>query len=122
MKGFTLKSLSASLVLGVASLGFAAQSYAADDNLPVATTVGQILENTQDDQPVQLRGTLTKLEGHDKYSFSDGTGEIQADIDKDELPAGTLTPETRVEIRGEVDKGIIGKTEIDVKSVMIITE
>ncbi|HLS42148.1 MAG TPA: NirD/YgiW/YdeI family stress tolerance protein [Paenalcaligenes sp.] len=123
MKHTTLKSLSASVVIGVASAAFVLPAHAADEALPVATSVGQILENVQDDQPVSLKGTLTKLDNDDeKYSFSDGTGEIQVDIDEDVFPPASFSPDMQVEITGEVDKGIIGRTEIDVKSVNVATE
>ena len=120
MKNLTLKSVSASLTIGLAGLAFTGPAFAADETLPVATSVGQILENTQDDQSVTLKGTLTKLDCDDKYSFTDGTGEIQVDIDEEVFPASTLTPDSQVEIRGEVDKGLIGRTEIEVKSVNIV--
>src|SRR5690606_14132714 len=55
MKHTTLKSLSASVVIGVASAAFVLPAHAADEALPVATSVGQILENVQDDQPVSLK-------------------------------------------------------------------
>ncbi|MCQ9616370.1 NirD/YgiW/YdeI family stress tolerance protein [Paenalcaligenes niemegkensis] len=122
MKYATLKTISASLALGAASLAFVGQANAADETLPVATSVSQILEDTKDDQPVTLKGSLTKLEADEKYSFSDGTGEIQVDIDENVFPASTLAPNAQVEITGEVDKGIIGKTEIDVKSVNVLSQ
>jgi uncharacterized protein (TIGR00156 family) len=85
-----------------------------------ATTVASILDHPQDDQHVSLRGHLVRQLSGDKYIFSDGTREIQVDIDRKHFPAQAIVPSTKVEIVGEVDKDVLKTAEIDVDSIRII--
>ena len=82
--------------------------------------VKQILENPDDDERVSIQGLLLRRTGHDKYVFSDGTGEITVEIDDDEFPRQPVDEKTRVEIRGEVDTGLRRPPEIDVESVRVL--
>ncbi|QIL84598.1 NirD/YgiW/YdeI family stress tolerance protein [Vibrio sp. HDW18] len=60
--------------------------------------------NASDDTKVELIGHIMTSVGHDDYIFRDATGEIKVEID-DELWRGqTVTPQTQVMIRGDVDK------------------
>ena len=81
---------------------------------PVATSVAQILQETKDDQRVSLRGQITKQISKEKFIFTDGSGEIQLDIDDD------LTAKTPINPPVEVDKGIVSDTEIEVKSYTLV--
>jgi len=88
-----------------------------------ANSVKAILQNPVDDTPVTLRGRITKRLSHEKYMFNDGTGEIRVDIDADHfMPGMVFTPETLVEIFGEVDKDPLWPAEIDVKMIQIVAE
>lgn len=87
---------------------------------PIATTVAQILQDTKDDQRVTLRGQISQQLSEEKFIFNDGTGEIQLEIDDDLTKATPITPPVEIELIGEVDKGMISDTEIDVKSFTII--
>jgi uncharacterized protein (TIGR00156 family) len=78
----------------------------------------QILKKPVDDQDVVLRGNILRKVDDDEYIFSDGTGEIRAKIDDDDLPA-QVSEKTKVEIPGEVDVDN-GRAKIDVEKVIII--
>lgn len=87
---------------------------------PIATTVAQILQDIKDDQRVSLRGQITQQLSEEKFIFNDGTGEIQLDIDDDLTKTSPINPPVEVELIGEVDKGVISDTEIDVKSFQLM--
>lgn len=83
-------------------------------------TVAAILANPVDDQDVRLQGNLLRRIGHEKYIFSDGTGEIVAEVDDKDLPAESINEKTTVEIIGEVDTGRNRPPEIDVDSLRVV--
>jgi len=83
-------------------------------------TVAAILKNPVDDQNVVLRGYLLRQTGHEKYIFSDGTGEIVAEIDDKDFPAQSVDDKTKVEIVGEVDTGLRRPPEIEVDKVRVL--
>ncbi|MGL4225262.1 YgiW/YdeI family stress tolerance OB fold protein [Vibrio misgurnus] len=60
--------------------------------------------NASDDTKVELIGHIMTSMGHDDYIFRDATGEIKVEIDDDLWRGKTVTPQTQVIIRGEVDK------------------
>ncbi|MGL5467885.1 MAG: YgiW/YdeI family stress tolerance OB fold protein [Shewanella sp.] len=60
--------------------------------------------NASDDTKVELIGHIISSSGHDDYIFRDATGEIKVEIDDDLWRGKTVTPQTQVIIRGEVDK------------------
>lgn len=67
----------------------------------------------RDDAYIKLRGKIIKHSHKDKYIFSDGTGNITIEIDKDKWRGLTVGPDELVEIVGEVDKDW-NSIEIDV--------
>lgn len=83
-----------------------------------ATTVKDAKE-MRDDTNVILVGRITKYLGGENYQFEDATGTITVEIDEDLWRNLTVTPEDKVEIRGEVDKSWT-KLEIDVDSIQIV--
>ncbi|MBI4706821.1 MAG: NirD/YgiW/YdeI family stress tolerance protein [Candidatus Omnitrophica bacterium] len=85
-------------------------------------TVKQILERPMDDMWVSLKGNILNKVAHEKYMFSDGTGQIVVEIDDEYFPYNRpITPQTTVEISGEVDHEFT-RLEIDVKQVTIISD
>ncbi|WP_419533804.1 NirD/YgiW/YdeI family stress tolerance protein [Endozoicomonas sp.] len=86
------------------------------------TTVSAILKKPQDDMRVVLKGNLVRKIKHETYMFSDGTGEIMADIDDKDFPSQPVNAKTKVEIMGEVDVDRRSGVEIDVKSLRIISQ
>ena len=76
------------------------------------TTVKEAM-TLRDDAYVKMRGKIVKHSHKDKYIFSDGTGDITIEIDKDKWRGLTVSEEELVEIIGEVDKDW-NSVEIDV--------
>jgi uncharacterized protein (TIGR00156 family) len=115
-------SLAAAAALLVVPAAGTRADYRGPGAAPGDLTVAQILKDPKDDRPVVLRGTLVRKVGREEYFFSDGTGEIRAEIDADLFPAETIDDKTRVEIAGEIDKDFMHAPEIDVDSVTRVQE
>lgn len=64
----------------------------------------EMAKEASDDQKVVLIGHLKSSSGHEKYIFSDSTGEITVEIDNDKWQGRTITTEDNIILRGEVDK------------------
>ena len=121
MSTSNVKSTVAVAVLALASLSGVALADSTHEKMqPVATSVSQILQDTKDDQRVTLRGQVTSQISEEKFVFNDGTGEIQLEIDDNLTKVTPLTPPVEVELIGEVDKGMISDTEIEVKSYKLV--
>ncbi len=86
------------------------------DNLQLvtATEVSQL----RDDTAVKLQGYIVRALGDEKYEFKDDTGTLVVEIDNEDWNGVEATPETRIELRGEIDKEW-NKTEVDVDSVRL---
>lgn len=112
--------LAAAIVLASAGLGLSAHAQYTGPSDRHAATVSSILEQPKDDQDVVVQGRLLRQTGHEKYLFSDGTGEIIVEIDDDDMPRESVDEQTMVELRGEVDTGRHRPPEIEVDSVRII--
>ena len=84
-------------------------------------TVAEILASPGDDEHVVIEGFLVKMVGKETYVFSDGTGEINVEIDDEDLPVEPIDERTKVEISGEVDADAFRSPEIDVDSVRLIS-
>src|SRR5690606_22600804 len=67
------------------------------------TTVAEILKNPVDDQDVQLQGHILRQTSYKYYIFSDGTGEIVAEIKPRHFGGQSVDEKMEVEIIGEVD-------------------
>lgn len=83
-------------------------------------TVAEILENPTDDQDVQVQGHLLRQIAHKKFIFSDGTGEIVVEIEREHFVGQPVDNETRVELIGEVDTSSKHPPEIEVDSLRVI--
>lgn len=57
-----------------------------------------------DDSGVRLVGFIVEAIGNARYRFRDDTGEVVVEIGRDAWKGLEVTPETRVEIVGEVDR------------------
>ena len=62
------------------------------------------LKGLHDDARVILEGRISSKTGDERYSFTDGTGQIEVEIDDDLIYNVKITPETRIRIFGEVDR------------------
>ncbi len=83
------------------------------------TTVSQI-QNARDDARVVLEGVILEKKGDEKYLFKDDTGTVIVEIDDKVFAGRQVTPQTRVRITGKLDKELLGKDEIDVKTLDIL--
>ncbi len=81
------------------------------------TTVAQA-KSAWDETPVVLTGHIVSRTGgdHEHYLFRDATGEIIVDIDDKLFMGRTVTPQTTIRIYGEVDKEVMERTKIEVRS------
>lgn len=83
-------------------------------------TVQAVLDNPQDDQMVTLRGRILEKVAHEKYAFTDDSGQIRIEIDDEVFPRQQITPDMVVEIYGEVEKDFMQDPEIDVERLTVI--
>jgi uncharacterized protein (TIGR00156 family) len=98
----------------------AAAQYTGPTNAPSGQSVSTILDKPVDEQAVRLQGNLLRKTGKEKYIFSDGTGEIVAEIDDKDFPKQAVDENTKVEIIGEVDTGLRRPPEIEVDTVRVL--
>jgi uncharacterized protein (TIGR00156 family) len=111
------------LLLLALSLGLASSAtaqFVGPGTSDALTTVQLILDNPQDDQTVILRGVLLEKVGHEKYAFSDETGQIRVEIDNEVFPQQRITPDMTVEIYGEVEKDFLRNPDIDVERLTVV--
>lgn len=97
--------------MGEAPIQFVDRMYAA----MVVTTVEGAL-TMPDKGFVLLTGKIINNLGDKKYTFKDDTGEVVVVIDDEYLKDVNVTPESKVEIIGEIDKETTGKFMLIVKS------
>lgn len=83
-----------------------------------SSTVAEALK-MNDDTPVVLVGKIEKNLGNEKYQFSDKTGSIVVEIDDEDWRGQVVKPENTVEIRGEIDKELLGTPEVDVDVIIL---
>lgn len=84
-----------------------------------ATTIKEALK-LRDDAIVVLQGRIVASLGDEKYTFQDATGSVTIEIDDDDWRGITVTPDTTIEIVGELDKEMFEATTIDVKSFRVL--
>ncbi|MFW7343511.1 NirD/YgiW/YdeI family stress tolerance protein [Pollutimonas sp. H1-120] len=113
-----LSLLAPAMLAGALALPAYAQ-YSGPSTIKEGTVAG-ILANPVDDQAVQLQGHLLRRTANDKYIFSDGTGEIVAEIKDKRFPAQPVDEKTKVELVGEVDTGLTRPPEIEVDSMRVV--
>jgi uncharacterized protein (TIGR00156 family) len=114
----------ATLSLGAAALlalPLAHAQYEGPGQRPVLNTVGLVLSQGKDDQQVTLRGRLIRQIDEDTYRFTDGSGEIDVEIDDDDFPNAQIGEQTEIEIVGEIDTRRLRDPEIDADQVRILT-
>ena len=119
------KKLFTGLLAAACSLGMLAVSssasaqYVGPTRITAKTTVKSVLNNPVDDEPVILSGKLTRQLKHDKYEFTDKTGSIEVEIDRDVFAGRQIGPDTPIEIYGKVDKDLMQQPKIEVKRIGI---
>lgn len=81
-------------------------------------TVKEAIE-LADDSKVALQGSLVKQTSAEHYLFKDQSGEVMVEIDPEDFPHVTVTPEDKVRITGEVDSDW-SETKIDVEYLELL--
>ncbi len=115
-----LTALTMALLMGGALVPMAQAQYVGPSSQKMFTNVEQVTNNAKDDDPVALRGKLVRKVSNETYMFADETGEIQVEIDDKIFPKEPVDANTTVEIVGEMDKAIVGTSEVDVKAITIV--
>lgn len=72
------------------------------------TTVAEASQVRKDTRVV-LEGTIVEHQRSDYFTFEDPTGRITVEIDNHVFRGQQVTPETRVRLRGEVDRNSRGR-------------
>lgn len=99
-----------------------AQHYTGPSSPPVMT-VKQLLADGRDDQYVTLVGKIIRHTGGEHYVFSDGSGEINVEIDAKYFPKQvSIDDKVQVQLQGEFDRKHSGKSELDVQQVITIVK
>ncbi len=94
-------------------------AYTGPSTVPMLT-VKQLLETAKDDQPARLQGRIVSHDGGEHYTFADDSGRLKVEISPKRFPPGQpIGAEQRVEIIGEVDKGL-RKLEFDVDQIRLL--
>ena len=118
--------LSSSMVLGVSGFAFAEYTgpsvTEAPDSVDANTLsdIQAIRDNPIDGEDVVLEGFLVRKIGDEMYVLSDGSSEINVEIDDDDFPSGNVSETTRVRVEGEVDTHRMRETDVEADRVIII--
>lgn len=84
-------------------------------------TVKEILENPAGDSEFVLKGRIVFKQFDGKYTFADNTGQITVNINDKLFPAGEyINDRTLVEIKGKVERELIVRFELAVKSLKVL--
>lgn len=105
-----------------AATGTAYAAYTGPTDEPALNSVQNIMEDGVDDQSFILTGNIMKRVAKETYIFQDSTGSIRAEIDDRLFDNVQVNEKTHVELRGEVERDLIGAPEIDVKILRILPE
>lgn len=73
----------------------------------------------RDDVYVKVVGYITKSLGDEKYEFRDDSGTLVIEIDDEDWRGLEVTPESKVELIGEIDKDW-RKVELDVDRINLV--
>lgn len=93
--------------------------YVGPNATPTVSSVAAALK-AADDTPVVLEGRILRQVGKEKYLFSDGQSDIRVEIDAKDFPNVRVDENTRLRIRGEVEKDFLESPEIDVDRVEVL--
>lgn len=112
------------VVTALISFGLSTVSHAqyAGSFAQIESSVAEILKNPVDDLRVVLRGYLLKQVGHEKYLFSDGTGQIRVEIDREDFRGVPVNEKSKVELIGEIEKGYLISPEVDVDVIKALSQ
>jgi uncharacterized protein (TIGR00156 family) len=83
-------------------------------------SLAAIVDNPNDGDLVTVEGMLIRKVGDETYVLSDGTTEINVEIDDDDFPTQQVSETTRVRIEGEVDTHLMRETDIEADRVEVL--
>jgi uncharacterized protein (TIGR00156 family) len=78
------------------------------------STVKEVLASSKDDEDVVLRGRIVRHLKGENYIFSDGSAQIEIELDDDDYPRDRVLMNSDIEIRGEVDLDLNEKLSVEV--------
>ncbi len=111
----------------IATAGAAAAQYTGPSDRSTAaggkyteTSIADIVANPQDGMHVIVEGTLVREIGDEMYVLSDGTTEINVEIDRDDFPTTQVADTTTVRIEGEVDTHRNRDADIEADRVTVV--
>lgn len=115
------------LILGIlcftAAVNAQAQAqggFVGPSDVPTGIITVKAAKDLKDDSYVTLQGNVTKKVADEKYMFTDGTDSILIEVDDEDWRGINATPETKIQIQGEVDKHLMKEIEIDVDMVTLV--
>jgi uncharacterized protein (TIGR00156 family) len=119
----TKKWLTPSVLTGLAIVLFLPVSHAQFKGPGVSNIVSSVAQakDANDNEHVVIDGFVINKIRDNKYTFRDSTGEITVEIDHDVFRGREVTPETKLQIKGEIDKDW-NKTSIDVDAFEIMSQ
>ncbi len=106
----------AGFILGAGTIVYAGFSGSSDAKKNVAAQIAQMPDET----PVILEGYIEKHLGGEDYLFKDDSGSVKVEIDNKKWGGQTVTPQDKVEIRGEVDTHRFKPEDIEVDSIRLV--
>lgn len=114
------------MILGMTGTAFAQYSGLSEskgskgEDLYTQTTIKAVIDNPNDGDRVSVEGMLIQKLGDEMYLLSDGTSEINIEIDDDDFPNRDVSETTRVKIEGEVDTHLMREVDIETDRVIIL--
>jgi len=97
----------------------AQSGYSGPSSVPLMS-VKQLLDAGRHNDLARVQGRIVSFNGDERYTFEDATGRMTVKIDAKTFPAGqTVSAEQRVELVGEIDKGM-RKTELEVEHITLL--
>ncbi len=100
--------------------GTATAQYVGPGASKVFNSIAEVLRDAPDDARVELEGYLVRQVGKEKYIFSDGRDEIRVEIEDEDFPSVRVDAQTRLRIRGEVEREFLQSPEIDVDHLAVL--
>lgn len=118
-----MKQILAGMALTLIASGAVAAEPAGGFRGPDSLRLVTVAEAGQlgDDTAVKLQGHIVRALGDGRYEFKDQTGTITVEIEREDWNGVEATPETLIEIQGEIDKDWYRSgVEVDVDSVRLV--
>lgn len=93
---------------------------AGDNQTYTPAAIADIVANPNDGDHVTVEGMLVRKVDDETYVLSDGTNEINVEIDDDDFPKVEISETTKVVIEGEVDTHLVGDADIEADRIQVV--